>query len=88
MWRTSCGIVLRTYQAHTGGIAAFDLVLQAGPAAIAEETVLALPDAEHSLQQVQTFPDRAGIGIGAEIASLARAAPRGAAPGADRHVRC
>ncbi len=58
-----------TDQPDAGRLAALDLVLQAGPAAVVIKTVAALAYLEGFLQQAQTFADGTGAGIGAEIAS-------------------
>src|SRR5690554_4268526 len=64
------GVLLLADKAHTGSLAALDLILQTGPQAIAEVAVFALTDLEGLLQQSETFPYRTGTRIGAEIASL------------------
>src|SRR5690606_14513504 len=63
-------VFLFTHKADTGRLAALDLVLQAGPGAVAKIAFLALPDLEGFLQQTETFADGAGTGIGTEIAPL------------------
>src|SRR5690606_27993904 len=64
------GVLLLADKAHTGSLAALDLILQTGAQAIAEVAVFALTDLEGLLQQSETLPYRTGTGIGAEIASL------------------
>ncbi len=63
------GVLFGVDQLHAWRLAALDLVLQAGPGAVAEIAVLALPHEEGLLQQAQAFADRAGARIGAEVAS-------------------
>ena len=46
------GIIVLVYQADTGGGTAFNLVLQAGTAAVTKKTVIALPDLEDLLREV------------------------------------
>src|SRR5690554_852667 len=62
------GVLLLADKAHTGSLAALDLILQTGAQAIAEVAVFALTDLEGLLQQSETLPYRTGTGIGAEIA--------------------
>src|SRR5690606_39521966 len=62
-------VLLLAEKAHTGSLAALDLILQTGAQAIAEVAVFALTDLEGLLQQSETFPYRTGTRIGAEIAS-------------------
>ncbi len=63
------GVLFGVDQLHAWRLAALDLVLQAGPGAVAVVAVLALPHEEGLLQQAQAFADRAGARIGAEVAS-------------------
>ncbi len=59
--------------ADAGRAAALDLVLKTGPAAIAEERVVALADAKQLLGEVQSPARRARTGIGPEVTALAMA---------------
>ena len=54
-------------QSHAGRGAALDLVLQAGPGTIPEEGVIALPDPEQLLGEVQGAAGGLGAGIRTEI---------------------
>ena len=63
------GVRLAADELHAGRGAALDLVLQAGPRAVAEEAVPAVAHAEHLLHQRQGFADAAGTRIGPEIAA-------------------
>ena len=66
----SFAVILAADEADTGGRATFDLVLQAGPAAIAVKVIIALPYLEDLLRQVQRLPGRTGAWIGSEITAL------------------
>ena len=57
-------------EADAGCAATLDLMLQAGPGTVLEEAVIALPQAEQLLQNVEALPHRTGGGIGAEVAGL------------------
>src|SRR5690606_17337490 len=61
-------VILFTHQADTGRSAALDLVLQAGPRAVAKETVTAIAQPEHLLHHIQCFPNAAGARVRTEIA--------------------
>ena len=63
-------VILLAHQAHAGAGAALDLILQAGPRTVAEETVLALTHPKGFLQKHQAIPHHVGVGIGAKIAAL------------------
>ncbi len=70
--------------AHTRRRAALDLVEQAGPRTVGEETVRTAPEQEHLLQRVQRGIHRAGAGERAIIAALGR--PRAAMLGNTREI--
>ena len=63
------GVVLFRDQPHARRGAAADLVLQAGPRAVAEIAVLALAHLEQLLHQIEAFAHRMGAGIRPEIAT-------------------
>src|SRR5690606_4328653 len=65
-------VVLAPDQPDAGCRAAPDLVLQAGPRAIAEIAVLAIADQEQLLQLVDGFAHRPGVRVRPEVAALAR----------------
>ena len=69
-------IVLARNELHAGRRASADLVLQAGPAAVLEEGVAAVPDAEDLLHALQGVLDGAGAREWPEVPSrqIARAA--------------
>src|SRR5690606_28357606 len=61
------GVLGRLHQIHAGRLTTLDLILQTRPRAVAEVTVLALPDEERLLQQAQALAYRAGTRIRAEV---------------------
>ena len=79
-------IVLARDELHAGRRAAADLVLQAGPAAVLEEGVAAVPDAEDLLHALQRLLDGAGARERPEIPARQVARARGRTPGADTRV--
>ena len=86
------GVVGLGHQAHARPAAAPDLVLQAGPRAVAEHAVLAVADAEQLLHQVQRLAHGGDAGVRAEVAPRhgARAAvERDARPflASEQHIR-
>src|SRR5690606_18552472 len=62
------GIFLRIHQPHTWRLAALDLILQAGPGAVAVETVFTLTNKERLLQKTQALADRPCTWVWAEVA--------------------
>ena len=68
-------VVLLADQTHAGAGAAVDLVLQAGPGTIAEIAVLALPDLEYALQEMQRLAHRTGARVRTEVAAAGALAP-------------
>jgi len=64
------GVLRRFHQAHTGRLAALDLVLQARPCAVLVEAVFALAHKKGFLQQAQAFTNRPGAGVRPEVLAL------------------
>jgi hypothetical protein len=64
-------VLLRRHQPDTGGAAALDLVLQAGPIAMGEEGVAAGTQQEQLLQRAQGFAHCGGRGERADVAVVA-----------------
>ena len=60
-------VLLFPHIAHTGGLAAMDLILEAGPGTILQFLVSAGPEGEEAFQDVQDAAHAAYCGIGAEI---------------------
>ncbi len=63
------GVLDWVNQLYARRLTALDLVLQAGPRAVAVVAVFALAHEECLLQQAQAFADSSGARIGAEVAS-------------------
>ena len=63
------------HQPHTRRGAALDLVLQAGPGAVAEKAALALAHHEELLKKIERLAHRAGTGKGPEIAPFPTPGP-------------
>ena len=60
-------VVLQTDHAHAGCRAAFDLVQQTGPVAVAKHRVLAGAQAKHFLNQLNGFTHRPDAGVRAKV---------------------
>ena len=72
----ACVVVAGRDQADAGRAATADLVLQAGPAAVPEDTVLAGAQLEHLLHQIHRLAHRARARIRAEVTPGVARGPR------------
>ncbi len=63
------GVGLGADESHAGGRAVSDLVLEAGPVAVGEEAVVAVPEPEETRELLERLADGRRMGVGTEAAA-------------------